>query len=76
MNGFLRVLLSDAKISGMMVFLNMMKTMKRGMKVANVEEVKNKKIGDEGRWNEIVIAIVYAAIKRALNNNEMYSAIL
>jgi hypothetical protein len=36
----------------------MITTTKRGMNVAKVEEVKNKKIGDEGRWNEIVIAIV------------------
>jgi hypothetical protein len=44
--------------------------------VAKVEEVKNRKIGDEGRWNEIVIAIVYAAMKSALKYSEIYSAIL
>jgi hypothetical protein len=51
-------------------------TTKRGIKVAKVEEVKNRKIGDEGRWNEIVIAIVYAAMKSALKYSEIYSAIL
>jgi hypothetical protein len=44
--------------------------------VAKDEEVKNKKRGDEGRCNEIVIAIVYAAMNSALKNSEMYSAIL
>ena len=51
-------------------------TTKSGIKVAKVEEVKNKKIGAEGRCNEIVMAIVYAAMKSALKNSEMYSAIL
>ena len=59
-----------------MVFLNIIITTKRGIKVAKVEEVINKMTGAEGRWNEIVIAIVYAAIKRALKNSEMYSATL
>lgn len=59
-----------------MVFLNMTMTTRSGMNVAKAEEVKNKKIGDEGRWYEIVIAIVYVAMKSALKNNEMYSATL
>ena len=53
----------------------MIMTIKRGINVAKVDEVKNKMIGAEGCWNEIVIAIVNAAIKRALKNSEMYSAI-
>jgi hypothetical protein len=49
MKGFFRELLSDAKISGIIVFFNIMKMTKRGINVTKVEEITNKKMGDEGR---------------------------
>lgn len=49
---------------------------KIGMNVTKVEEMANKKRGDEGCWKVMMIAMVYAAMKSALKNSEIYSAIL
>lgn len=49
MKGFFREFRSEAYISGIIVFFNIIKMTKRGINVRKADEMTNKKMGDEGR---------------------------
>jgi hypothetical protein len=76
MNGFVRVLLSDAYISGIMRHFTIMRIMTRGKKHANGEVITSSNNGEEERMDRMRIVNAYNAVKGALNTADMASAIL